>query len=152
MPVALDRRSYLGLSRARFSVDDAEPRRAFRRLGMVGRELRAVLRETPEGAAGVRRYHRFLFLGYTCSVLAALLAGAAAGSFLGQEVLGAMQAARELTPSLEKLRQLLEVLPEWRLAVTAVSLFLLAFAVDYLAYRSILETIDGMSATGEAPS
>jgi hypothetical protein len=145
MAVELDRRSYLGLSRARFTVDGAEPRRAFRRLGTVRRELRAVLRETPEGEAGVRRYHRLLFLGYLSSLFAGLLAGVAAGSLFLVEVLSAMQAAKEMTPFLQKVYRFLVPLPEWRLVAVAVLLFLLAFAVDYLAYKAILKTIDGVS-------
>jgi hypothetical protein len=140
MAVELDRRSYFGLTRSRFTSDGAdgsEPRRAFRRLGTVRPELRALLDE-----AAVRKYHRLLFLGYVCSMLAGLLAGAAVGSLLVVEVLSAMQAAKEMTPFLQKAYHILTVLPALRLLLMAVSLFLLAVAVDYLSYRSILETID----------
>ena len=137
MAIDLDRRSYFGLTRSRFKVDGSEPRRAFRRLGTVRPELRALL----DGAA-VRKYHRLLFLGYACSLLAGLLAGAAVGSLLLVEVLGAMQAAKEMTPFLRKVHHVVTVLPALRLLFMAVPLFLLAFAVDYLSYRSILETID----------
>ncbi|MES1243911.1 MAG: hypothetical protein ABUT39_20075 [Acidobacteriota bacterium] len=140
MAIDLDRRSYFGLTRARFTADGAggmEPRRAFRRLGTVRPELRARL-----DAAAVRKYHRLLFLGYACSMLAGLLAGAAVGSLLLTEVLGAMQAAKELTPFLQKVYRLVLVLPALRLILMAAPLFLLAVAVDYLSYRSILETID----------
>jgi hypothetical protein len=137
MAIDLDRRSYFGLTRSRFTVAGSEPRRAFRRLGTVRPELRALL-----DAAAVRRYHRLLFLGYASSMLAGLLAGAAVGSLLLVEVLGAMQAAKEMTPFLQKVHHLVTVLPALRLLLMAVPLFFLAVAVDYLSYRSILETID----------
>jgi hypothetical protein len=140
MAVSLDRRSYFGLTRSRFTSDGehgSEPRRAFRRLGTVRPELRALL-----DAAAVRKYHRLLFLGYACSMLAGLLAGAAVGSLLVVEVLSAMQAAKEMTPFLQKAYHILTVLPALRLILMSLPLFLLAFAVDYLSYRSILETID----------
>ncbi|HEX3131374.1 MAG TPA: hypothetical protein VH394_28815, partial [Thermoanaerobaculia bacterium] len=92
--------------------------------------------------AEVRKYHRLLFLGYACSLLAGLLAGAAVGSLLLVEVLGAMQAAREMTPFLQKVHHVVTVLPALRLLLMSIPLFLLALAVDYLSYRSILETID----------
>ena len=137
MTIDLDRRSYFGLTRSRFTVGGSEPRRAFRRLGTVRPELRALL-----DAAAVRKYHRLLFLGYVCSMLAGLLAGAAVGSLLLAEVLAAMQAAKEMTPFLQKVYHLVTVLPALRLLLMAVPLFFLAVAVDYLSYRSILETID----------
>ena len=137
MAIELDRRSYFGLTRSWFTSDGSEPRRAFRRLGTIRPELRALL-----DAAAVRKYHRLLFLGYACSLLAGLLAGAAVGSLLLVEVLGAMQAAKEMTPFLQKVHHLVTVLPALRFLLMAVPLFLLAFAVDYLSYRSILETID----------
>jgi hypothetical protein len=140
MALTLDRRSYFGLTRSRFTSDTedgSEPRRAFRRLGTVRPELRALL-----DAAAVRKYHRLLFLGYACSMLAGLLAGAAVGSLLVVEVLSGMQAAKEMTPFLQKAYHILTVLPSLRLILMALPLFLLAFAVDYLSYRSILETID----------
>lgn len=136
MAVDLDRRSYFGLTRSRFTVNGSEPRRAFRRLGTVRPELRALL-----DAAAVRKYHRLLVLGYACSLLAGLLAGAALGSLLLVEVLGAMQAAKEMTPILRKVHHVVTVLPALRLLLMAAPLFFLAVAVDYLSYRSILETI-----------
>ncbi len=140
MAIELDRRSYFGLTRSRFTVDGAfgdGPRRAFRRLGTVRPELRALLEP-----AAVGKYHRLLFLGYACSMLAGLLAGAALGSLLLVEVLGAMQSAKELTPFLQKVLHLVTVLPALRLLLMAIPLFFLAVAVDYLSYRSILDTID----------
>lgn len=145
MPIELDRRSYFALTRSQFTVDGSEPRRAFRRLGTLRPELRALLGRTPEGAEGVRKYHRLLFMGYLSSLLAGLLAGTAMGSFLLAEVLAAMQAAREMTPLLQKAYRILTALPTLRLIFMAVPLFLLAFVVDYLSYRSILETIDKAS-------
>jgi hypothetical protein len=147
MAIDLDRRSYFGLTRSRFTsdgMDGAEPRRAFRRLGTVRPELRALLEP-----AAVRKYHRLLFLGYACSLLAGLLAGAALGSLLLVEVLGAMQVAKEMTPLLQKVHHVVTVLPALRFLLMAVPLFLLAVAVDYLSYRSILETID--NAQGAVP-
>lgn len=140
----LDRRSYLGLSRARLTVDGAGPRRAFNRFGSAHGNLRTVLRETPDGEAGLRQYHRLLFLGYFLSALAGLLAGAAAGSYLLVEVLGAME-PQELTPFLKGLRQYLQDLPEHLLLLIAVLALALAFTLDYRAYRSILKTIDAAS-------
>lgn len=137
----LDRRSYLGLSKARLTVGDGEPRRAFTRIGTAHANLRTILRETPEGAAGLRQYHRLLFLGYLLSTLAGLLVGVAAASFFLVEVLGAMEPA-ELTPFLSSLRRYLQALPEHVLILIAVPALVLAFAVDYRAYRSILKTID----------
>jgi hypothetical protein len=137
MAVTLDRRSYFGLTRTRFTVDGSEPRRAFRWLGTVRPELRALL-----DAAAVRKYHRLLILGYLCSLLVGLLAGAAAASFLLTEVLGAMQAAKEMTPFLQKAYRLVTLLPALRLVLMAVPLFFLALAADYLSYRSILDAID----------
>lgn len=139
--IELDRRSYFGLSKARFTAGGSEPRRAFSRLGAAHRDLREVLRRTPEGAAGLRQYHRLLFLGYFLSILAGLLVGVAAGSFLLVEVLGAME-PKEMTPFLSGLLGYLRVLREDLLVFAAVPAFLLAFILDYLAYRSILRTID----------
>jgi len=140
MGIEIDRRSYFGLTRSRFTAvgtAGSEPRRGFRRLGTVRPELRALL-----DPAAVRKYHRLLFLGYACSMLAGLLSGAAVGSLLLGEVLGAMRAAKEMTPFLQKVHHLVMVLPALRLILMAVPLFFLAFAVDYLSYRSILGTID----------
>lgn len=148
--IELDRRSYFGLSRARLMDDGAEPRRAFNRLGTAHRNLRALLRQTPEGEAGLRRYHRLLFLGYLLAALAGLLTGVAAGSFLLVEVLGAMEPA-ELTPFLKGLRQYLQALPEHLLLLIAVPALVLAFALDYRAYRTILKTIDAASVPRETP-
>lgn len=142
MAIDLDRRSYFGLTRSRFTAGGSEPRRAFRRLGTVRPELRALL-----DRAAVRKYHRLLFLGYVCSLLAGLLAGASVGSLLLVEVLGAMQAAKEMTPFLQKVHHVVTVLPALRFLLMAIPLFLLALAVDYLAYRSILETIDNSQET-----
>jgi hypothetical protein len=139
----LDRRSYLGLSKARLTVGGGEPRRAFNRLGTAHANLRKVLRETPEGEAGLRRYHRLLFLGYFLSTLAGLLVGVAAASIFLVEVLGAME-PRELTPFLSGLRQYLQALPEHVLILIAVPVMVLAFILDYRAYRSILQTIDAV--------
>jgi hypothetical protein len=146
--IELDRRSYLGLSKARLTVDGSEPRRAFNRTGTAHGNLRTVLRETPEGAAGLRRYHRLLFLGYLLSALAGLLVGVAAGSFLLVEVLGAME-PKEMTPFLSGLRGYLQALPEHLLLLIAVPAMVLAFALDYRAYRSILKTIDAASVPKE---
>ncbi len=146
----LDRRSYLGLSKARLTVGGSEPRRAFNRIGTAHANLRAVLRQTPEGEAGLRRYHRLLFLGYLLSSLAGLLVGAAAGSFLLVEVLGAME-PQELTPFLSGLRRYLQALPEHLLLLIAVPALALAFTLDYRAYRSILRTIDSASVPEETP-
>lgn len=137
----LDRRSYLGLSKARLTAGGGEPRRAFNRIGTAHANLRTVLRETPEGEAGLRRYHRLLFLGYFLSILAGLLVGAAAASIFLVEVLGAME-PRELTPFLSGLRRYLQTLPEHVLILIAVPVMVLAFILDYRAYRSILRTID----------
>lgn len=139
--IRLDRRSYLGLGKARFTADGSEPRRAFNRLGAAHRDLREALRRTPEGAAGLRQYHRLLFLGYFLSMLAGLLAGVAAGSFLLVEILGAME-PKEMTPFLTGLLRYLKALRVDLLAVAALPAFVLAFILDYLAYRSILRTID----------
>ena len=140
----LDRRSYLGLSKARLTVGGAEPRRAFNRTGTAHANLRSILRETPEGEAGLRRYHRLLFLGYLLSALAGLLLGVAAGSFLLVEVLGAMEPT-EKTPFLAGLHRYLQALPEQLLLLIAVPALVLAFILDYRAYRSILKTIDAAS-------
>ncbi|MFL6202118.1 MAG: hypothetical protein ACJ76J_23335 [Thermoanaerobaculia bacterium] len=142
--IELDRRSYFGLSKARLTVDGAQPRRAFNRLGTAHGNLRSLLRQTPEGEAGLRKYHRLLFLGYLLSTLAGLLTGVAAGSFLLVEVLGAMEPA-ELTPFLKGLRLYLQALPEPLLLLIAIPAMALAFALDYRAYRSILKTIDAAS-------
>lgn len=142
--IELDRRSYLGLSKARFTVAGSEPRRAFKRTGTVHGNLRAALKQTPEGEEGLRRYHRLLLFGYLLSALSGLMVGVAAGSFLLVEILGAME-PNELTPFLTGLRRYLEVLREDLLLLAAVPAFLLAFTLDYLAYRSILKTIDGAS-------
>ena len=141
--IQLDRRSYFGLSKARFTADGSEPRRAFKRLGSARREFRELLRQTPAGEAGLRQYHRLLFLGYFLSVLAGLLVGVAAGSFLLVEVLGAME-PKEMTPFLTGLLRYLKDLREDFLVYAAVPAFLLAFTLDYLAYRSILKTIDSV--------
>jgi hypothetical protein len=146
----LDRRSYLGLSKARLTVDGSEPRRAFKRTGTAHANLREVLRQTLEGEAGLRRYHRLLFLGYLLSALAGLLIGVAAGSFLLVEVLGAME-PQELTPFLSGLRRYLQAMPEHLLLLIAVPAMVLAFALDYQAYRSILKTIDSASVPKEIP-
>lgn len=142
--IELDRRSYLGLSKARFTAVGSEPpvaHRAFNRLGTAHGNLRAVLRQTPEGEAGLRKYHRLLFLGYLLSALTGLLIGVAAGSFLLVEVLGAME-PKEMTPFLTGLLRYLKALREDLLVLAAVPAFLLAFILDWLAYRSILRTID----------
>lgn len=146
-PIQLDRRSYFGLGRARFTVEGAEPRRAFKRLGTVSRDLRETLRSTPEGAAGVRRFHRLLFLGYACSMLAGLLLGIAAGSLLVVEVLAAMD-PKQMSGFLSFLHRYLVALPEGLLALTSVPLFVLAFILDCQAYRSILTTIDSFALPG----
>jgi hypothetical protein len=146
----LDRRSYLGLSKARLTVGGSEARRAFKRTGAAHANLREILRETPEGEAGLRRYHRLLFLGYFLSTLAGLLIGVAAGSFLLVEVLGAMEPA-EMTPFLSGLRRYLQVLPEHLLLLIAVPAMALAFTLDYQAYRSILKTIEAASVPKETP-
>ena len=142
--IELDRRSYLGLSKARLTVDGSEPRRAFKRTGAAHPNLREALRQTPEGEAGLRQYHRRLFLGYLLSTLAGLLIGVAAGSYLLVEVLGAMEPA-ERTPFLTGLHRYLQALPEHLLLLFAVPAMALAFALDYQAYRSILKTIDSAS-------
>lgn len=146
----LDRRSYLGLSKARLTVGGGEPRRAFNRSGTAHANLRAILRETPEGEAGLRQYHRYLFLGYLLAILAGLLVGVAAGSFLLVEVLGAME-PQELTPFLSGLRRYLQALPEDLLLLSAIPAMVLAFALDYRAYRSILKTIEAASVPKEIP-
>lgn len=140
----LDRRSYLGLSKARLTAGDSEPRRAFNRIGTAHANLRAVLGETPEGQAGLRRYHRLLFLGYFLSILAGLLVGVAAASLLLVEVLGGME-PQEMTPLLSGLRRYLQALPELVLFLIAVPTMVLAFVLDYRAYRSFLRTIDASS-------
>ena len=142
--IKLDRRSYLGLSKARLTVGGGEPRLAFNRTGTAHANLRAVLRETPEGEAGLRRYHRLLFLGYLLATLAGLLVGVAAASFFLVEVLGAMEPT-ELTPFLSGLRRYLQALPEHLLLLIAVPAMVLAFILDYRAYRSILKTIEAAS-------
>lgn len=143
-PIELDRRSYLGLGRARFTVAGSEPRRAFKRLGTVSGDFREVLRHTPDGDAGVRKYYRLLFLGYICSIVAAITLGLAIGSGLLVDVLAAID-PKEMTPFLVSLRQYLALLP-WRLlALAALPLFVLAFILDYQAYRSILETVDALN-------
>lgn len=142
--IELDRRSYVGLSKARLTVDGAQPRRAFKRTGTAHRNLRELLRRTPEGEAGLRQYHRLLLLGYLLSTLAGLLMGAAAGSFLLVEVLGAME-PMERTPFLTGLHRYLQALPEHLLLLIAVPVMALAFALDYRAYRSILKTIGAAS-------
>ena len=58
--IELDRRSYFGLSKARLTVDGAEPRRAFNRLGSAHRNLRTLLRQTPEGRKLIRAETRTL--------------------------------------------------------------------------------------------
>ena len=146
--IELDRRSYFGLSKARFTADGSEPRRAFNRLGTAHRGLREVLRRTPEGTAGLRKYHQLLFLGYFLSMFAGLLVGMAAGSFLLVEVLGAME-PKEMTPFLTDLLAYLRVLREELLVFAAIPAFLLAFILDYLAHRSILRTIDSVSVPEE---
>ena len=148
--IELDRRSYLGLSKARLTVDGAEPRRAFKRTGAAHPNLREGLRQTPEGEAGLRQYHRLLFLGYFLSALAGLLVGVAAGSFLLVEVLGAMEPA-ERTPFLTGLHRYLQDLSEPLLLLIAIPAMALAFILDYRAYRSILKTIDSASVPKETP-
>lgn len=144
MPIDLDRRSYLGLGRARFTTAGSEPRRAFRRLGTVRPELRELLKQTPEGRSGVASYHRLLFLGYTCSLIAALVAGAAAASGMLIDLLSAMD-PRRMSGFLLELLQVLKLMPAGLMALAAVPVFVLAFLVDYQAYRSILETVDSAS-------
>jgi hypothetical protein len=146
----LDRHSYLGLSKARLTVGGSEPRRAFNRTGTAHANLRSILQETPEGEAGLRRYHRLLWLGYLLATLAGLLVGVAAASFLLVEVLGAME-PQELTPFLSGLRRYLQALPEHFLLLIAIPAMVLAFALDYQAYRSILKTIDSVSVPKENP-
>ena len=148
--IELDRRSYLGLTKARLMVDGAEPRRAFNRFGAARPNLREVLQRTPEGEAGLRHYHRLLYLGYFLSTLAGLLTGVAAGSFLLVEVLGAMEPA-ERTPFLAGLYRYLEALSEPLLLLIAIPAMALAFILDYRAYRSILKTIDSASVPKETP-
>lgn len=145
-PIQLDRRSYLGLGKARFTVVGSEPRRAFRRLGTVSRDFREVLRSTPEGRAGVGRYYRLLFLGYLCSIVGAAALGLAIGSTLLVDVLAALDPKR-MTPFLLSLRQYLDLLPRGLLALAALPPFVLAFILDYQAYRSILATIDSFEET-----
>ena len=111
---------------------------------------RTLLRQTPEGEAGLRHYHRLLYLGYLLSTLAGLLTGVAAGSFLLVEVLGAME-PMELTPFLKGLRLYLQALPEPLLLLIAIPAMALAFALDYRAYRTILKTIDAASVPQETP-
>jgi hypothetical protein len=144
--IELDRRSYFGLSKARLT----DGGRAFNRLGAAHANLRALLRQTPEGEAGLRQYHRFLYLGYFLSTLAGLLTGVAAGSLLVLEVLGAMEPG-EKTPFLTGLHRYLQELPVHLLVVLAVPAMALAFALDYRAYRSILKTIDSASVPEETP-
>jgi len=143
MAVELDRRSYFGLTRSRFTADGSEPKPAFRRIGSVRPELRALL-----SSEGVRKYHRLLFLGYFCSILAGLMAGVALGFQLLVDLLAAMQAAKELTPLLQEVYRVLALLPLFRFVFMAIPLFVLAFAVDYLSYKSILVTIDGTVTPG----
>ena len=145
--IELDRRSYFGLSKARLTVDGS---RAFNRLGAAHGNLRALLRQTPEGEAGLRQYHRLLYLGYFLSMLAGLLGGVAAGSFLVVEILGAMEPG-ERTPFLTGLYRYLQELPEHLLVLLAVPAMVLAFILDYRAYRSILRTIDSASVPEETP-
>jgi len=145
--IELDRRSYFGLSKARLTAGGG---RAFNRLGAAHANLRALLRRTPEGESGLRHYHRLLYLGYLLSALAGLLIGVAAGSFLLVEVLGAMEPG-ERTPFLTGLYRYLQELPEQLLVVLAVPAMVLAFILDYLAYRSILRTIDSASVPEEVP-
>ncbi len=144
----LDKRSYLGLTKARITVGGGEPRRAFNRIGTAHANLRTILRETPEGEAGLRQYHRLLFLGYLLATLAGLLVGAAAASLLLVEILGAMEPA-EMTPFLSGLRRYLQTLPEYLLVLIAVPAMVLAFFLDYRAYRSILRTIEAASVPKE---
>ncbi len=151
MGIELDRRTYMGLSRSRFTVDGSEPRRAFRRLGNLRPELQEALARSPEGAAGAGRYHWLLFAGYSCSVLAGILAGIAAGSLLMLELLGAMKSSNEMTPFLNEAYRLLIVLPALRLAYIAIPLFAIALALDYKAYKSILKTIDEAAPAGPEP-
>lgn len=145
--IELDRRSYLGLGKSRFTVQGSEPRRAFKRLGTVSRDLREMLRSTPEGKEGVRRFHRLLFLGYACSMLAGLLLGVAAGSLLVVEVLAVMD-PKQMTSFLSFLHRYLQALPEGLLALASLPLFILAFVLDHQAYRSILTTIDSVAVPG----
>lgn len=142
--IELDRRSYLGLTRARFKVAGSEPRRAFRRLGTVRPELKALLGQTPEGTAGLRKYQRLLVLGYLLAALSGLIIGVAAGSLFVLEILGAMEPP-EMTPFLSSLQSYLKALPEMLLFALSVPLFALAFILDYQAYRSILKTIDSVA-------
>ncbi len=154
--IELDRRTWLGLTRARFTVngaaDGSEPRRAFRRLGTLRPELKALLKASPAGAAGVGKYNRLLFVGYACSVLVGILAGVAAGSLLMLELLGAMKSSNEMTPFLNEAYRILIVLPALRLAYLAIPLFVIALAVDYLAYRTILTTIDAAEPAEPEPT
>ena len=143
MGIELDRRSYLGLTRARFSLPGSESRPAFRRLGTLRPELGSVLRSSDEGRAGVRQYHRLLLMGYICSILGALVLGAAVGSALLMDVL----AARQRTELVSAMLQYLELLPAGLFALSSLPLFLLAFLVDYQAYRSILKTVDAAEGT-----
>ena len=146
--VTLDRRSYFGLTRARFTVPGAgsgEPRRAFRRLGTASRDLRALLAATPRGRSGVRRYHALLFLGYLCSMLAGLAAGLAASAMLVGEVLASVEPSKMTLWEIRALHVLVR-LPTWRtMALSCIPLFLLALGLDVLAWRSILGTIDGVT-------
>jgi hypothetical protein len=142
--IELDRRSYLGLTRARFTVAGSDPLPAFRRLGTVRPELKALLHQTPEGTAGLRKYHRRLFFGYLLAALSGLILGVAAGSLFVLEILAAME-PQEMTSFLSALRRYLEALPEPLLFMLSIPLFALAFALDYQAFRSILKTIDSAS-------
>lgn len=142
--IELDRRSYLGLTRARFTVAGSDPRPAFRRLGTVRPELKVLLRQTPEATVGVRQYHRLLLFGYFVAVLSGLILGMAAGSLFVLEILRAME-PHEMTSFLSALRRYLEALPEMLLFLLSIPLFALAFALDYQAYRSILKTLDNAS-------
>jgi hypothetical protein len=144
--ITLDRRSYFGLTRARFTaVGSGEPRRAFRRIGTVSRDLRGVLAGNPRGRAGVRRYHGILFLGYLCSLLAGLSAGLAAGAMLVGEILAPIEPSRMTVWETRALHALVR-LPTWRtMAIACIPLFLLAVALDVLAWRSILGTVDSVS-------
>jgi len=139
--IELDRRSYLGLTRARFTVAASVPRRAFRRLGTVRPELKALLGQTPEGTTGLRQYRRLLLSGYFLAALSGLIVGVAAGSLFVLEILAAME-PQEMTSFLSALRRYLDALPELLLFILSIPLFALAFALDYQAFRSILKTID----------
>jgi hypothetical protein len=142
--IELDRRSYLSLTRARFTIAGSEPRPAFRRLGTVRPELKALLRQTPEGTAGLRTYRRLLAYGYILAALSGLIIGVAAGSLFVLEILRAME-PHEMTRFLTSLRRYLEALPEMLLFALSIPLFALAFILDFQAFRSILKTIDSAS-------